>query len=125
MGITISQKGNFNKTTQYLNRMKSEEAFRILNKYGNIGVTALSAATPVDTGKTAASWTYEVVSKRGYHAIHWYNSNSHGGQPIAVLVQYGHGVRNGGYVQGRDFINPAMRPIFDQIVTEICKEVTK
>jgi hypothetical protein len=96
-----------------------------LSKYGPIGVAALKGATPVDSALASQSWYYEIVNRPGYFAIHWYNSNIENGFPVAVMIQYGHATRNGGYVEGRDYINPALRPIFDQIVIDMWKEVTK
>lgn len=90
-----------------------------------MGVNALSNATPVESALTASSWYYEVESRRGYHSIRWYNSNVNQGVPIAIILQYGHGTGTGGYVRGRDYINPAIRPVFDQIANEVWKEVTK
>lgn len=98
--------------------------FRNLEKYAQEGVAALSSATPVDSGLTAASWDYEIVKKKGAISIYWTNSNINAGVPIAVILQYGHGTNNGGYVQGRDYINPAIRPIFDKIAENAWKEVT-
>ena len=123
--ITFTQTGNFDKTEAYLARLKQEDLSAVLNKYGEMGVNALSNATPTDSGLTAQSWYYTIVSRRGYYSIRWHNSNVHEGIPIAVLIQYGHGTRNGGYVQGRDYIMPAIRPIFDQIANEAWKEVTR
>lgn len=123
--ITITQKGNFDTVTKYLNRLKKEDVFAVLNKYGSLGVNALSNATPVDSGETARSWYYTIKVRRGYYSIRWHNSNIENGIPIAVLIQYGHGTRNGGYVQGRDYIMPAIRPIFDQIAAEAWREVTR
>ena len=123
--LIITQKGNFNNVTRYLNRLKEAERLTVLNKYGSLGVAALSNATPMDTGATAASWYYTIVSRRGYYSIRWHNSNIRDGIPIAVLIQYGHGTGTGGYVQGRDYIMPAMRPIFDQIAAEAWREVTR
>ena len=97
----------------------------ILNKYGALGVTALSNATPADTGVTAHSWSYTIVDTPGYSSIRWHNSNVRDGIPIVVLLQYGHGTGRGGFVQGRDFIMPAIRPLFDQITEEVWKEVTR
>lgn len=90
-----------------------------------MGVDALSAATPVDSGETARSWTYQIVRSSGYFSIRWLNTNRSNGVPIAILLQYGHGTGTGGYVQGRDYINPAMKPIFDQIEAEVRKVVTE
>lgn len=123
--ITIKQKGSFKNTERYLNRLKSAEVFSILSKYGSIGVNALSNATPVESGETASSWTYSIIQRRGYYSIRWHNTHVNDGVPIAVLLQYGHGTGTGGYVQGRDYINPAVRPIFEQIANEAWKEVTK
>lgn len=123
--ITITQKGSFKNTERYLARLKTVQLYAVLNKYGSMGVTALSNATPVESGETAASWTYSIVQRPGYYSIRWHNSHNHDGVPIAVLLQYGHGTGTGGYVQGRDYINPAVRPIFDQMANEAWKEVTK
>jgi hypothetical protein len=123
--ITITQKGSFNNTERYLSRLKSEEAFKILDKYGNLGMVALSNATPRESGETAASWYYTIVSRQGYHSIRWHNRHVEDGVPIAVILQYGHGTGTGGYVEGRDYIMPAIRPLFDQIVADVWREVTK
>lgn len=123
--ITFTQRGSFNRTDAYLQGLKSKNLSAILNKYGSKGVEALSNATPVDTGLTAQSWYYTIEQRKGYISIRWHNRNSEGGTPVAILIQYGHGTRNGGYVQGRDYVNPAIRPIFDQILAEAWKEVTK
>jgi hypothetical protein len=107
--------------------MKDREQFKVLYKYGPIGVAALSAATPKDKSETANAWYFEIVDRPGYFAIHWLNSHVEepGTIPIAVLIQYGHATRNGGYVQGREYINSALRPIFDQIAADMWKEVTR
>jgi hypothetical protein len=123
--ITITQKGSFNTTERYLRRLKTAELYAVLNKYGSLGVTALSNATPVESGETAASWTYTIQQRHGYYSIRWHNTHEHQGVPIAVLLQYGHGTGTGGYVQGRDYIMPAIRPIFDQMAIEAWKEVTR
>ena len=125
--IKVRISGSFAKSQEFLQRMKNREQFKVLEKYGSIGVAALSSATPKDSSETANSWYYEIVSKPGYFAIHWHNSNVEdpGRIPIAAIIQYGHATRTGGYVQGQDYINPAMRPIFDQIVADMWKEVTK
>ena len=96
-----------------------------LDKNGREGVAALASATPVDSGLTASSWYYEIVNRIGSAKITFYNSNIQNGVPIAIILQYGHGTRNGGWVQGRDYINPAIQPIFDKIANEAWKEVTK
>lgn len=107
--------------------MKEKNYLRMLAKYGPIGLEALRAATPVDHGITAAGWYYEIVDRPGYFAIHWYNSHTEepGTLSIAVLLQYGHATGNGGYVSGRDYINPALRPIFDQMAIDMWREVTR
>lgn len=127
MGIKITTRGSFSKSQVFLQRMKQREQFKVLQKYGPIGVAALSAATPKDDADTANAWYYEIVEKPGYFSIHWLNSNivNPGQIPLAVLIQYGHATRNGGYVQGVDYINPALRPIFDQMANDMWKEVTK
>jgi hypothetical protein len=127
VGIKLTSRGSFAKSQAFLQRMKQREQFKVLAKYGPIGVEALKGATPVDDGDTAAGWYYEIVDKPGYFSIHWLNSNvvQPGNIPIAVLIQYGHATRNGGYVEGVDYINPAIRPIFDQMAADMWKEVTK
>lgn len=124
MGIKFIHKGDFKKTDRFLNKMKRNDYLKILNKYGQIGVQALSNVTPVDSGTTAASWNFEVQTSRSGATIYWTNSNINRGVNIAVILQYGHGTGTGGYVQGRDYINPAMRPVFDKIANEAWKEVT-
>lgn len=123
--IEITQKGNFDHTERYLNRLKSDQLSAVLNRYGSLGVAALSNATPRESGRTAGSWYYTVVSRTGYYSIRWHNSHVEDGVPIAIILQYGHGTRTGGYVEGRDYIMPAMRSIFEQMAAEAWKEVTK
>lgn len=123
--ITFTQKGSFKNTERYLSRLKDAQRLTILNKYGSIGVNALSNATPIESGETAASWTYSIQQRPGYYSIRWHNTHTHKGAPIAVMLQYGHGTGTGGYVQGRDYINPAVRPIFEQMANEAWKEVTR
>lgn len=123
--ISFRQKGDFSKLTRYLERVKQAVRLGYLDKYGREGVAALASATPVDTGKTASSWYYKIENKTGSVTISFHNSNIQNGIPIAVIIQYGHGTRNGGWVQGRDYINPAIQPIFDQIANEAWKGVTK
>lgn len=122
--ITFTQKGSFKNTERYLAKLKSEQAFAILSKYGAIGVAALASATPKLTGEAAGSWGFTIKQGSGYHSIRWHNTHYVAGAPLVVLLQYGHGTGTGGYVQGRDFINPAMRPIFEKIANEVWKEVT-
>lgn len=123
--ITITEKGDFSNTERYLARLSRAEQFTVLSKYGSLGVNALSNATPADTGRTADSWSYTIEQRPGYYSIRWHNNNVRDGIPIAVLIQYGHGTGTGGYVQGRDYIMPAIRPIFDQILAEAMREVTR
>lgn len=122
--ITIRQKGDFDKLTRYL--LKTEKALRKidLDQYGKEGVAALMSATPVDTGLTANSWYYEITKTNGRTSIAFYNSNVQRGIPIAIILQMGHGTGTGGWVQGRDYINPAIQPIFDSIAERAWKEVT-
>lgn len=122
--IKIKQKGNFDKTTRFLNFIYRREFLKHLNSYGQEGVNALAAATPRDSGKTADSWSYEIETSFNRVSITWTNSNIVDGVPIAIILQYGHGTGNGGYVQGRDYINPAIQPVFDKIADSIWKEVT-
>ncbi len=123
--IKFRQKGDFSKLTRFLERAK--EAVRIgdLDKFGKEGVAALASATPVDSGETASSWYYEIENRKGSVTISFHNSNIHNGVPIAIILQYGHGTRNGGWVQGRDYINPAIQPIFDKIANNAWEEVIK
>ena len=124
MGIGFTQRGDWGKTTRYLEKMSKLQLAAVLSKYGQMGVEALASATPVDSGLTAQSWSFEVSSRRGYHTIKWINTHVESGIPIAIILQYGHGTGTGGYVQGRDYINPAIRPAFDKIATEVMREVT-
>ena len=123
--ISFRQKGDFSKVTSFLEKAKEVVRIGDLDKYGREGVAVLASATPVDTGQTASSWYYEIVNRNGSATITFNNSNIQNGVPIAIILQYGHGTRNGGWVQGRDYINPAIQPIFDKIADEAWKEVTK
>lgn len=122
--IRVSVKGDWKKTMSFLQSAKKLSFDDILNKYGNEGVRALSEATPVDTGKTASSWSYEIEKTRGGATITWTNSNVVNHVNIALILQYGHGTRNGGYVVGRDYINPAIQPVFDKMVEDAWREMT-
>lgn len=122
--IRCQVQGNFKNITKFLNRDVTADIIKILNKYGKQGVDALAAATPVDTGVTADSWSFTVTARHGTATIAWHNSNENDGIPIVILIQYGHATRNGGYVEGRDFINPAIAPILDKIAKDAWKEVT-
>lgn len=123
--ITFRQKGDFSKASRYLERLKEAAKLGVLDKYGREGVAALASATPTETGLTASSWTYEIERKGNSVSIVYKNSNINKGVPIAVILQYGHGTGTGGWVQGRDYINPAIQPVFDRIADEAWKEVTK
>lgn len=123
--IKLSSSGDFSKTFNFLNFMDKWKVEDILQRYAKEGVSALMAATPVDSGETAHSWSYEIKTNGKSSTIYWSNSNVNNGVNIAVILQYGHGTGTGGYVQGRDYINPAIRPIFDKIAEEAWKEVVK
>ena len=123
--ITFRQKGDFSKLTRFLERAKECVKIGDLDKYGREGVAALSSATPIESGLTAKSWYYEIENKNGLATISFHNSNIQNGVPIAIILQYGHGTGTGGWVEGRDYINPAIQPIFDRMAEEAWKEVTK
>lgn len=122
--ISFTGKGDFSKLNRYLERLKEVIKIGDLDKYGRAGVEALRSATPVDSGETADSWYYEIVRKKGSVSIQFKNSNINEGVPIAVILQYGHGTGTGGWVEGRDYINPSIQPIFDKIADNAWKEVT-
>lgn len=122
--ITIRSKGDFSKATRYFERVKKAAKVDVLDKYGKAGVAALSSATPVDSGLTASSWYYEIKRQNGSARIDFLNSNANKGVNIAIILQYGHGTGTGGWVEGRDYINPAIQPIFDKITEDAWKEVT-
>lgn len=123
--IKFNHKGNFKKTERFFNRVLRMSYLNILEKYGQMGVEALRNATPVDSGKTAESWDFGIDKGDGMVTLYWTNSNENNGVNIAVLLIYGHGLQNGAYVEGVDFVSPAMRPIFEQIANESWKEVTR
>ena len=124
--ISFRHKGSyFTKTQKHLERLKEVARLGILDKYGREGVAALASATPVESGLTASSWYYEIEHTKGSSTIRFNNSNIQNGVPIAIILQYGHGTGTGGWVQGRDYINPAVRPIFDRIKNDVWREVTK
>lgn len=123
--ISFRQKGDFKKLSTYLERVKEAAKISVLDKYGQAGVAALASATPTKTGKTASSWTYEIERQNGSVAIVFNNTNINKGVPIAIILQLGHGTGTGGWVQGRDYINPAIQPIFDKIANAAWEEVTK
>lgn len=120
--ITITSQGDFKKTTDFLKKLSAGDFYSDLNKYGQMGVDALSRATPIDSRLTASSWKYRLIKGRR-PGIEWYNTNEVNGTPVAILIQYGHGTGTGGYVVGRDFINPAIRPIFEKISADVWKKV--
>lgn len=123
--IRFRQKGDFSKLTRFLERAREGLHIGDLDKYGREGVAALSSATPVDSGLTASSWYYEITNTKGTARITFYNSNLQNGVPIAIILQYGHGTGTGGWVEGRDYINPAVQPLFDKIAESAWREVTK
>lgn len=122
--ISFRQKGDFSKLNRYFERLRETAKIGVLDKYGRAGVAALSSATPTKTGLTASSWYYEIKRQNGSVSLEFFNSNVQKGVPIAIIIQYGHGTGTGGWVEGRDYINPAIQPIFDQLANEAWKEVT-
>lgn len=123
--IRFKQKGNFSKLDRYFKRVKNSVDKLDLEQFGKKGVAALSTATPVDSGKTANSWYYKINKTKGSTTITFNNRNIQNGVPIAIILQYGHGTKNGGWVEGRDYINPSIQPIFDELANNAWKEVTK
>ena len=123
--ISFRQKGDFSKLNRYFERLKEAARVSVLDKYGQEGVAALSSATPVDSGETASSWFYEIEHTSTSATITFCNSHINKGVPIAIILQYGHGTGTGGWVEGRDYINPAIQPVFDKITSEAWEEVTK
>ena len=123
--ISFRHKGDFSKTSRYLAKAKKAVKIKDLDRFGKEGVAALASATPIDTGLTASSWYYEIEQENGSVVIRFNNSNIQNGIPIAIILQYGHGTRNGGWVQGRDYINPSIQPLFDKIANNAWREVTK
>lgn len=121
--IKVRHKGNFSKTERLLKKSLGRDYMTVLHKYGQAGVSALASATPIESGETASSWDYEIIQKDSYISIVWNNYHINKGVNIAVILQYGHSTRNGGYVQGRDYINPALQPIFDRLAEDAWKEV--
>ncbi len=121
--INFKHSGNFDKVTRFLEKMSKRDATSILNKYGKRGVELLRTATPIDTGETADSWGYEVVRENGRYKIYWTNDNIHDGVSIAIILQYGHATKNGGYVEGIDYINPALEEVFTDMAEELWREV--
>lgn len=124
MAVEFRHRGSFGKTEKFLNYMKRASYLNALDRYGQMGVEALAASTPVDSGKTASSWTYEIERTKDHTTITWLNTNVNNHVNIAIILQYGHATGTGGYVRGRDYINPAMKPIFDTIADKVWREVT-
>lgn len=118
MSSGIKQKGNFKHTNNFLRYVLDQQYLDILNKYGAEGVRALSANTPRDTGETASSWNYEIIKSKNKIILAFNNDHIEKGVPIAVILQYGHATRNGGWVEGIDYINPAIQPIFKKIAND-------
>ena len=123
MRISISNFGSFNKTDKFLKKMSENSIYSVLQKYGEIGVAELAAATPIDSGRTSSAWDYRVIIERTNARVQWYNNNENQGFSVAIGLQYGHGTGTGGYVIGRDYINPTMRPIFDKIADQVWNEI--
>lgn len=123
--ISVKHKGDFSRLTRYLTKANSAAKLSDLDRFGKEGVTALASVTPVESGLTAKSWHYKIERTNGKVSITFYNSNIQNGVPIAIILQYGHGTRNGGWVQGRDYINPVIQPIFDKITENAWREVTR
>ncbi len=123
--ITVRQRGDFKNLTSFLERSKEVFNLGILDKYGRQGVAALQASTPKDTGKTAESWYYKINRNNGTVSLSFHNSNENKGVPIAIILQYGHATGNGGYVEGTDYINPALKPVFEKMANEAWREVKK
>jgi hypothetical protein len=122
--FSVKSSGSFDNTVRFLNRIQNKDLFRNLDRFGRMGVDALSRATPVETGLAAKSWGYQIGNSGGKISISWFNTDVEGGVNIVIILQYGHGTGTGGYVQGRDFINPAMRPVFDKILEDVWRVVT-
>lgn len=122
--ITVSSSGSFDRISKRIKALRDGKIFDQLDKYGREGAAALAKATPVDSSLTANSWTYEIINKGGVHGISWQNTNVVSGAPLAILLQYGHGTGTGGYVKGRDYINPVIKPLFERIRADVRKAVT-
>ena len=122
--ISVESAGSFSNIEKFLEKMSKADMFSALEKYAQAGVAALASATPIDSQLTATSWSYAISKTKGSYSIRWLNSNKINDVPVAILLQYGHGTGTGGYVQGRDYINPALKPIFDQIADNVWKAVT-
>lgn len=123
MKVTFRQRGDFSRTEKFLRKARTAIKFRNLDKYAEAGLAALQSATPYDTGETARSWYYEIERTDTSVSVVYKNSNIQNGIQIAIILQYGHGTGTGGYVEGRDYINPALRPVFDKLADDAWEEV--
>lgn len=122
--IKITHKGSFDKTEKFLSYLNKGDMYKTLDSWARVGIDALQKSTPIDSGETARSWSYTVAQKGKVVTITWSNSHIVNGVPIAIILQYGHGTGTGGYIQGRDYINPAMKPTFNKIADQVWKAVT-
>ena len=122
--LSVQSSGSWKNTRAFLKHIADGKMFSDLDRYGRMGVDALSKATPMESGLTAHSWDYEVLRGKNASGVQWFNTNVHSGAPVAILLQYGHGTGTGGYVAGKDYINPAIQPIFDKIADDVWKKVT-
>lgn len=120
--ISLTSKGDFRKTEKFMKNARTKKLMSILKQYGEEGVAALMIATPLDTGRTASSWRYEIKVENNCIRLVFHNDNIQNGVPIAIILQYGHGTGTGGWVEGRDYINPAIQPVFDKIANSAWKE---
>lgn len=125
MSFGFRNSGSFSNLELFIKRARSNQLFSELNRFGQMGVDALAQATPIDSGETSLCWEYRIVQRKGKTGIEWFNTNENNGANIAILIQYGHGTGTGGYVQGVDYINPAIQPIFDQLAEDVWKKVTR
>lgn len=123
--IVFESKGDFKRTGNFLKRLLKLDIYKVLDRYGREGVAALSSATPADSGLASTSWDYKTEVNRKSASITWLNHDIENGFPVAVMLQYGYGTGTGGYVQGRDYINPAIKPVFDKIANSVWREVTR
>lgn len=123
MSVSVKSTGHFKDTLDFLDKHSKKDYQRIFRQYGELGVKALSSATPIDSGKTASSWEYRIKETQGTTTLEWHNTNVNDGVVVAVLIQYGHATQGGGYVQGYDFINPAIKPVMDKLAEDLWKEV--
>lgn len=123
--VTLTSNGDFRKLTSFFNKCLEAVNLGVLDKYGRLGVQALAAATPIDTGRTASSWEYKIKHTDTGASLEFWNSNVNNGVPIALILQYGHATGTGGWVEGRDYINPALLPVFDGILNDVWKEISR